>query len=313
MNFRKSPFINSLTNASKEVLDEHVEKALDSSGFTVEFEKLEKERRQIEDLLKEGQLSEEEKVKYDKLLREVNVKIDAKEKERKAIEKQKREEQAEKESQESGGEATERVQAQAGWWIFTARGGCFPGSSTFVDKYGLQREMHSLKTGEKVQVAAKGSICLEPVITFIHREQDKLQEFLSITTTKNNNLKITEDHLLFVEKNGLSQAIPARDVKIGDTVYVKHNGLMKTATVQDISTVYEKGVYAPVTRSGTILINDVHTSCYFDVLSHKLSQRAMAVPRAVYRVFPGILRWISRLGEKDGFPGWCRLARKILT
>lgn len=312
MNFRKSPFINSLTNASKEVLDEQVKKALDSSGFTVEFEKLEKERRQIEDLLKEGKVSEEEKVKYDNLLREVNVKIDAKEKKRKAIEKQKREEQAENESQESGGAATERVQAQD-WWMFTAPGGCFPGSSTFVDRYGLQREIHSLRTGEKVQIAAKGSIYLEPVITFIHREQDKLQEFLSITTTKNNNLKITGDHLLFVEKNGLSRAIPARDVKIGDTVYVKQNGLMKTATVQDISTVYEKGVYAPVTRSGTILINDVHTSCYFDVLSHKWSHRAMAVPRAVYRVSPGILRWISRLGEKDGFPGWCRLARKILT
>ena len=304
MNLQKSPFINSLTNASKEVLDEHIKKALDSSGFTVESEKLEHERRQIKDLLKEGNLSEEEKVKYDKLLEEVNDKIDAKNRERKAIEKQKREEQAEKESQESGGEATERVQAQ---------GGCFPGSSTFVDRYGSRREMHSLKTGEKVQVAVKGSICLEPVITFIHREQEKRQEFLSITTTKNNNLKITEDHLLFVEKNGLSQAIPARDVKIGDTVYVKQNGLMKTATVQDISTVYEKGVYAPVTRSGTILINDVHTSCYFDVLSHKLSQRAMGVPRAVYHVSPGILRWISGLGEKDGFPGWCRLAHKILT
>ena len=95
-------------------------------------------------------------------------------------------------------------------------------------------------------------LLIEPVITFIHREQVKLQEFLRITTTKNNNLKITEDHLLFVEKNGLSQAIPARVVKIGDTVYVKQNGLMRTATVQDISTVYEKGVYAPVTRSGTI-------------------------------------------------------------
>ena len=304
MNVQKTPFINSLTSASKEVLDEHIKKALDSSGFTVETEKLEQERRQTKDLLKEGNLSEEEKDKYEELLKEINDKIEAKNRERKEIEKQKREEQAEKESQKSGGEATKRVQDQ---------GGCFPGSSTFVDRYGLRREMHSLQTGEKVQVAVKGSICLEPVITFIHREQEKLQEFLSITTTKNNNLKISEDHLLFVEKNGLSQAIPARVVKIGDTVYVKQNGLMRTATVQDISTVYEKGVYAPVTRSGTILINDVHTSCYFDVLSHKLSHRAMAVPRAVYHVSPRILRWISGFGEKDGFPGWCRLAHKILT
>ena len=273
MNLEKGPFIHSLTKASEKAYAEHVKTALDSSGFNVESEKLEQEKREIEGLLMAGNLNEKDKEKYEKLLKEVKAKL-----------------------------------AES-----KPRGGCFPGSSTFVDRYGSRREMHSLKTGEKVQVAVKGSICLEPVITFIHREQEKRQEFLSITTTKNNNLKITEDHLLFVEKNGLSQAIPARVVKIGDTVYVKQNGLMRTATVQNISTVYEKGVYAPVTRSGTILINDVHTSCYFDVLSHRWSHWAMGVPRAIYHVSPGILRCISGLGEKDGFPGWCRLAHKILT
>ena len=275
MNLQRSPFIHSLTKASKQDYDEQLKTALDSSGFIVETERLEDEKREIERLLKDGNLSKKDKERYEKLLEEVEAKL------------------AENKSKTFGG--------------------CFPGSSTFVDRYGSRREMHSLKIGEKVQVAAKGKICLEPVITFIHREQEKLQQFLSITTTKNSNLKITEDHLLFVEKNGLPQAIPARVVKIGDTVYVKQNGLMKTATVQDISTVYEKGVYAPVTRSGTILINDVHTSCYFDVLSHKWSHRAMGVPRAIYHVSPGILRCISGLGEKDGFPGWCRLAHKILT
>ena len=277
MNFRKSPFINNLTNASVDDLEEHMKKALDSSGFSVQSEKLEQEKRDIEDLLKEKDLKGEQKVKYETMLKEVNDEIDD--------EKRKR----------------------------AAQGGCFPGSSTFTDEYGLRREMHSLKIGEKVQVAAEGTICLEPVITFIHREQEKLQDFLSITTTKSNSLKMTEDHLLFVEKNGLSQAIPARNVRIGDTVYVKQDGLMRTATVQDISTVYEKGVYAPVTRNGTILINDVHTSCYFDVLSHKWSHRVMGVLRAAYHVSPEILWWISGFGEKDGFPGWCRLARKILT
>ena len=275
MNLQKSPFIHSLTKASPKVYDEHVKTALDDTGFNLESAKLEDEKREVERRLKERNLSKKDKERYEKALEEVKAKI--------AENKSKR------------------------------LGGCFPGSSTFVDRYGSRREMHSLKIGEKVQVAAKGKICLEPVITFIHREQEKLQQFLSITTTKNSNLKITEDHLLFVEKNGLPQAIPARVVKIGDTVYVKQNGLMKTATVQDISTVYEKGVYAPVTRSGTILINDVHTSCYFDVLSHKWSHRAMGVPRAIYHVSPGILRCISGLGEKDGFPGWCRLAHKILT
>lgn len=180
MNLEKRPFIHSLTKASKKDYDEHVKTALDSSGFNVESEKLEQEKKETEGLLKDGNLSEKNKEKYEKLLEEVKAKL------------------AENKSKPPGE--------------------CFPGSSTFVDRYGSRREMHSLKIGEEVQVAAKGNICLEPVITFIHREQEKLQQFLSITTTKNNNLKKTEDHLLFVEKNGLSQAIPARAVKIGDSV-----------------------------------------------------------------------------------------------
>ena len=124
MNFQKSPFINNLTNASVDDLEEHMKKALDSSGFSVQSEKLEQEKRDIEDLLKEKDLKGEQKVKYETMLKEVNDKIDA--------EKRKR----------------------------AAQGGCFPGSSTFTDEYGLRREMHSLKIGEKVQVATKGNICL---------------------------------------------------------------------------------------------------------------------------------------------------------
>ena len=82
----KGPFNNDLTKASKEVFDEHVRNALDSSGFTIEFDKLQQEKEQLVSLLKDGTLSEEEKIEYTNLLKEVNEKIDAKLKEREAIE-----------------------------------------------------------------------------------------------------------------------------------------------------------------------------------------------------------------------------------
>ena len=134
-----------------------------------------------------------------------------------------------------------------------------------------------------------------------------MQEFLIIITfEKKKILKITEDHLLFVET--------ARDVTIGDTVYVRgFQSAMEKDAVQNISRVFEKGVYAPVTLSGTILVNDVDTSCYFDVLSHEWSHRAMGFACAVHHVSPWMLQWLSGVGEKDGFPGWCRLAHKMLT
>lgn len=193
-------------------------------------------------------------------------------------------------------------------------GGCYPGLAIFMDACGRRRRMESLQVGEEVQVITDNEIITEPVITFIHRQPDVFQQYLKITTFTKKILKITEDHLLFVEKEGEATAIPARDVTIGDTVFVRGDlGALERDAVQNISHVHEKGVYAPVTLSGTILVNDVLTSCYFDVLSHESSNKAMSVARAVYYISPWMLQWLSSVGQKDGFPGWCRVAHKLLT
>ena len=312
MNQGKSPFIHQLTEASKEVLDERIREALDSSGFTVEIEKLEHDKEELESQLKDGKLSEEDRVELENELMSINDKIDEKSKSRKALEEGKRQEQALEAEKDSGGEATEKVQKKQE--AEKSGGGCFPGSATFVDKYGDRKAMHSMQIGQQVQVIVDEEIRLESVIAFIHRDPEAQQEFLSITTMANKNLKITGDHLLFVEKEGQASPIPAIDVSIGDTVYVRGDqGAMETDAVQSINPVFEKGVYAPVTLSGTIMVNDVHTSCYFDVLSHEWSHRAMGVARAVYHVSPWILQLLSSIGQEDGFPGWCRLVHKLLT
>ncbi|XP_074611608.1 uncharacterized protein LOC141866092 isoform X1 [Acropora palmata] len=187
--------------------------------------------------------------------------------------------------------------------------------ATFVDVAGRRRQMESLLVGEEVKVITNKGVTSKPVITFIHRQPDLFQEFLQITTLRYKKiLKITEDHLIFVEKNGKEAAIPARDVKIGDMVYVKVEGqeMLEKDAVQGVSIVFERGVYAPVTLSGTILVNDVNTSCYFDVLSHVWFHRAMGAARAVYHLSPTMAEWISSIGEEDGFPGWCRLGHKLL-
>ena len=115
MNPGKGPFINDLTKASKEVFDEHVRKALDSSGFTVEFDKIQQEKEQLVSLLEDGTLSEEEKIEYTSLLKDVIEKIDAKLKEREAIEGKTRQEQAQQEIEASGGEATKNVEKNNDW------------------------------------------------------------------------------------------------------------------------------------------------------------------------------------------------------
>ena len=304
----KGAFKHKLNEASRKVLEESIKKALDNSGFIEVIQSLEQTKEQLQSQLKEENLSDEERKKIERELEKVNKQIDAKNTSKKALEDETRQSQVQEAQKESGGAATQRIKQE------TAKGGgCFPGSADVVDAYGNQKAMDSLQIGDQVQVIVNEMICLEPVIAYIHRQPEVLGEFLNIITMTSKNLKITEDHLLFVERMGQVMAIPARDVKIGDTICVTENDVVATDTVRGISTVFEKGVYAPVTLSGTILVNDVHTSCYFDVLSHEWSHRAMGVARAVYYVSPWMLQWISGVGQKDGFPGWCRLAHKMLT
>ena len=347
-------FVHKLTHTSKEVLEQQIKEALDHSGLNEQLKSMQEKEKELKEQQEEmkkmkeeaDRKAKEERKKMERQRRELDnnkkkqQKLEAemarKEQERKKHEEQdrKREEQLEKErkriayeqkrikreqeklkkkkeqeQKKNGGAATKPITDEV------SNDSCYPESATFIDIHGRAKPMDCLKVGDKVHVLTKQGISLEPVVTFIHRQPEIMQEFLKITTLKKKKvLKISEDHLLFVEKGGQPSIIPARDVSIGDTVYVRGDqDEVETDSVQSISSVYEKGAYAPVTMSGTILVNDVHTSCYFDVLSHEWSHTFMGIARAVYHVSPWMVQWLSSIGQEDGFPGWCRLARKILT
>lgn len=291
------PLEHKLTKVSREAFERWVKKALQESGLGQKIAELQITIREIEQDLERPHDKQTEAILQSQL------------KELKESLKAKLEEEDNFERKHRGSQEYDRMLKRATQMV----GGCFPGSAMFIDKRGRQRNMSSMHIDDEVQVITNNEIRFEPVITFIHRQPEVMQGFLQITTKKNNILKITEDHLLFVERTGKATAIPVREVKVGDALYVRAGHTVETDAVLSIGKVYEKGVYAPVTLSGTILVNDVHTSCYFDVLSHEWSHRAMGVARAVHYVSPWILQWISGVGRKDGFPGWCRLAHKILT
>ena len=308
----KTPFINRFTLASQEVVEERISGAMKASGIGEEDERLARERAELERRMKN--IAEFEKRKeVERQLAENKRKSLATQQQRHALVTRSVHTQAKMSKEGSGGHVMLRI-LESQQVSPSLLGGCFPASATFADKQGRKRSMDSLEIGEEVQVLKGKGISVEPVLTFIHCQPDVLQQYLKITTMKKKKiLKITEDHLLFVEKEGQPSAIPARDVGIGDTVYVRGDkGAVETDVVQSINSVYEKGVYAPVTLSGTILVNDVHTSCYFDVLSHGWSHRAMGIVRAVYHVSPWMVQWLSSIGQEDGFPGWCRLVYKVL-
>lgn len=304
----KAPFSNSLTKISLESLEKRVKDALDKTGFTVALSTLMEDKDKIERQIRSGNCSEEEKKNLEHELQNIKEQIDKREREKKATEDEERQRQAnEAKTTDGGGRTTYEI------FSHFLSGGCFPASASIADSHGCPEAIDSLKIGDVVQVIVDNKVTVSTVYAFIHRQPEVLQQFLKITTVKGKAITITADHLLFVEKMRQLIGIPARDVKIGDRLHVREFGIVTNDAVQDISVVYDKGVYAPVTLSGTILVNDIHTSCYFDVLSHEWSHRAMAILRALHYASPSMTRKISAIGEKDGFPGWCRLAHRMLT
>ncbi|PFX20179.1 putative protein PHLOEM PROTEIN 2-LIKE A3 [Stylophora pistillata] len=286
---QKGPFIHNLTGASREVLDKQIKKAMDESGLTRQAEDLRRKEEEIKRQLEDKDKSDDEKRKLSENaveLKEEQAKLEA---EVQKLGDESKQVVLYKALTPEGGEPTEAVMdaISSSWGIYDIRGGggsggggsggrggwggggCYPCSAIVYDANSRRRRIESLKVGDEVLVIINNGIQSAPVITFIHRQPEIVEEFLKIVTTKEKVLLITADHLLFVEVMGQATVIPARDVKIGDTVYVMGSHGSEKDSVRNISSVYEKGAYAPVTLSGTILVNDVQTSCYFDVLSHE--------------------------------------------
>ena len=100
---------------------------------------------------------------------------------------------------------------------------------------------------------------------------------------------------------------------MGDKVQTVDNGLPFEDSVEYIDKVVEKGACAPITMSGTILVDDAHTSCFFDVMFHSSTQLGMCVVRKLYHLSPEALTWINGIGMAEAFPDGGSLSRKCLS
>ncbi|CAB4061854.1 HH [Lepeophtheirus salmonis] len=121
-------------------------------------------------------------------------------------------------------------------------GGCFEGTGLVMTDKGERKALNSLDIGESVlSINANGDFEFSPVIMFLHKDPNELRKFLLISTSSGHSLKVTPSHLLInsLDLNSTSRAN------------------LEYSTITDISVVYEKGVFAPLTKNGNIFVNGV--------------------------------------------------------
>lgn len=118
------------------------------------------------------------------------------------------------------------------------------------------------------------------VISFLHQVDGIDAEFIRLyfespTEAGANFITLTPKHLISAQTSGDFEYIPAREVRIGDVL--KHHDMIKGrlsyVRVDKVERVYLKGsgIYAPLTESGTLIVDNVHVSCFSMVKDHHLA------------------------------------------
>lgn len=131
---------------------------------------------------------------------------------------------------------------------------CFSGDSVVEVENQGPVKMSSLEIGDNVLVA-DGKY--EPVYSFGHKDADSSAEFLKIHSTGIDvPIEISPDHMILA--NG-DHWLPAGKLQTGDSLTNRDGSSSSITKIQQVT---RKGVFAPFTKSGSIVVNDVVASNY---------------------------------------------------
>lgn len=176
-----------------------------------------------------------------------------------------------------------------------------------VEGMGAKR-MDQLKIGDKVLTAKNR---FSEVYSFGHFAPKEPTKILQIHAGQENPLEISVEHLLFVynKTTKKTKPLPAENVKVGDFLLNK-DGL--PTPILSIETVERRGAYAPLTKTGDIVVSGILASNYVTLDSLKyvfegqmlhFFQHGGTLPYRVYCATSGSCK-SETYDESTGFSPW---------
>lgn len=173
---------------------------------------------------------------------------------------------------------------------------CFPEDATVRLEGGRTKTMKELQVGDKVagMDVVTGRIVYSRVLTFLDIKPNSNKAFITIRTkTPAAEVAITESHLIYQLNKQAQQetAVFARDIKVGDFVYVRKGTALEKFTAGRVAAIYWSrghGAYAPLTETGNIIVNNVLCSCYALISDQRIAHWSFAPIRFADWLYPGI-------------------------
>lgn len=175
-------------------------------------------------------------------------------------------------------------------------GGCFPGGALVSLENGSRKAMQDLQLGERVLASlhgdGSGELIFSEVIAFLDRQSFTRTLFYSIETESGAALSLTAAHLVFIAKGNCSGSVAsgqlrtvfASEVQLGQCV-VSAQGPGQEGTLSRVKRIQlqeDMGVFAPLTMHGTVVVNDIVSSCYAAMDEHWLAHVAFGPLRALH-------------------------------
>lgn len=172
--------------------------------------------------------------------------------------------------------------------------GCFTGDSTVQLASGEQRALNKLEIGDRVlSMDNDGHLKYSEVFMFLDRDETERREFIRIETENGQAITATPSHLIYTWRTNDDNVLAntetadfrfAELVRIGDYVLVNVNGTLEPRRVTQITPELHRGVYAPLTYDGTIVVNSIAASCYALVEKHSLAHSSFIPMRSLHRI-----------------------------
>merc|ERR1712241_46921 len=179
--------------------------------------------------------------------------------------------------------------------------GCFGMETLVTTCSGEQKLMRDLRIGDEVLSDGTGS--LTKFIGWIDRGSNKETDMIEIQTEDGEQLTLTGSHIIFYYENGEQASTYAKNLNPGNVIV---GGSGEEKIIMNVNHVWKIGYLDPLTESGTIVTNNITTSCYAS-FPHHLSDLA-SLPA---KMFPELLLDNHESQYKEGCRTYYRIIKWI--
>lgn len=171
---------------------------------------------------------------------------------------------------------------------------CFPANEMVLLPSGERIPMEKLSTGSQVLLNAQRSsqiVTSSKVFAFTHRDSATISRFIQLTFSGEQatlgHLRLTAGHYIYRGRMSLLSSDPsielvaACELRIGDLLFDASNQPLR---VISINHTYARGLYAPHSMHGDLIVNGVRVSCYTTAVPPAIGSIALAPLRLLHNV-----------------------------